>query len=50
MTLGRVPWLSAGLLLLLGYLVAVPLVLLLVASFKPSGLPLDEGWGFVNFR
>lgn len=42
--------LNIGLLLLLFYLVAIPLGLLLVASFKPSGLPLDPGWGLVHFR
>ena len=49
MTLRRLPWLKAGLLLLLLYLVAVPLLLLLVASFKPTGLPLDDGWGLVHY-
>ncbi|MDO9403114.1 MAG: iron ABC transporter permease [Polaromonas sp.] len=46
----RLSWLNLGLLLLLVYLVAVPLALLLVASFKPTGLPLDPGWGFVHFK
>jgi iron(III) transport system permease protein len=41
--------LDAVLALLLLYLVAVPLVLLLVASFKPTGLPLDPGWGLVQY-
>ena len=41
--------LNIALLLLLFYLVAVPLALLLVASFSPSGLPLDPGWGLVHF-
>lgn len=45
----RVPLLSPALLALLVYLVAVPLALLLVASFKPSGLPLDEGWGVGHY-
>jgi iron(III) transport system permease protein len=49
MSLQRLPWLKAGLLLLLLYLVAVPLFLLLVASFKPTGLPLDDGWGLVHY-
>ncbi len=49
MSLQRLPWLKAGLLLLLLYLVAVPLLLLLVASFKPTGLPLDDGWGLVHY-
>jgi len=43
------PWLSFGLLALLLYLVAVPLALLLVSSFKPTGLPLDAGWSLQNF-
>ena len=42
--------LNLGLLLLLLYLVAVPLLLLLVASFKPTGLPLDEGFSLVHFK
>ncbi len=42
--------LNAFLLPLLLYLVAVPLVLLLVASFTPTGLPLDPGWSLVHFR
>jgi len=41
--------LDAVLALLLLYLVAVPLVLLLVASFKPTGLPLDPGWSLVQY-
>ncbi|MCB2043117.1 MAG: hypothetical protein KDH48_21310, partial [Rhodoferax sp.] len=41
--------LNIALLLLLFYLVAVPLALLLVASFSPTGLPLDPGWGLVHF-
>lgn len=49
MSLPQLPWLKAGLLLLLLYLVAVPLFLLLVASFKPAGLPLDDGWGLVHY-
>ena len=40
---------NTGLLLLLLYLVAVPLALLLVASFKPTGLPLDPGWSVQHF-
>lgn len=39
-----------GLLVVLFYLVAIPLGLLLVASFKPTGLPLDPGWSLVHFR
>ena len=39
-----------ALLALLAYLVAVPLALLLVASLKPTGLPLDPGLGLVQFR
>lgn len=46
---GRVSLLSPALLALLAYLVAVPLALLLVASFKPSGLPLDAGWGVGHY-
>ncbi|MEO7243049.1 MAG: hypothetical protein ABIW85_09075, partial [Variovorax sp.] len=42
--------LNIALLLLLVYLVAVPLALLLIGSFKPTGLPLDPGWGLVHFR
>jgi len=40
---------ALGLLLLLGYLVLVPLVLLLVASVKPTGLPLDPGWSLQSY-
>ena len=40
---------ALGLLLLLGYLVVVPLALLLVASFKPTGLPLDPGWSLKSY-
>lgn len=51
MTLLRGPsWLNVTLLLLLLYLVAVPLALLLVASFTPTGLPLDPGWGVVHYK
>jgi len=39
-----------ALLALLLYLVAVPLVLLLVASVKPTGLPLDPGIGAEQYR
>jgi iron(III) transport system permease protein len=39
-----------ALLALLLYLVAVPLALLLVASLKPTGLPLDPGFGLEHFR
>lgn len=46
----RLPWFNTGLLLVLLYLVAVPLVLLLVASFKPTGLPLDPGWSLEHFK
>lgn len=42
--------LNLALLALLLYLVAVPLTLLLVASFKPTGLPLDPGWSFEQYR
>jgi len=42
-------WLPLGLLALLLYLVAVPLALLLVSSFKPTGLPFDEGFSLQNF-
>jgi len=40
---------ALGLLVLLGYLVVVPLALLLVASFKPTGLPLDPGWSLQSY-
>jgi iron(III) transport system permease protein len=33
----------------LGYLILVPLILLVVASFKPEGLILDPGFTFKNF-
>ncbi|WP_431777366.1 ABC transporter permease [Ottowia caeni] len=39
-----------ALLALLVYLVVVPLGLLLVASFKPTGLPYDPGFGVVQYR
>lgn len=48
--LRRLPWLNIGLLVVLFYLVAIPLGLLLVASFKPTGLPLDPGWSLVHFK
>ncbi len=41
--------LNLALIGVLGYLVAVPLILLLIASFKPTGLPLDPGWALSNF-
>jgi iron(III) transport system permease protein len=41
---------ALALLGLLVYLVALPLALLLVASVKPTGLPLDPGFGFEHFR
>lgn len=44
------PWLNLALLALLLYLVAVPLAMLLASSFKPTGLPLDPGWGLGNYR
>lgn len=34
---------------LLGYLVVVPLVILLISSLKASGLPFDPGWTFRNY-
>jgi iron(III) transport system permease protein len=40
---------AMGLLALLGYLVVVPLALLLVASLKPTGLPLDPGWSLKSY-
>jgi iron(III) transport system permease protein len=40
---------AGGLLLLLGYLVVVPLVLLFIASLKPTGLPLDPGWTLKSY-
>lgn len=43
----------AGLSLLLGgllsWLVLMPLLLLVVASLRPSGFPLDEGWTLANY-
>ncbi|MGD9944121.1 MAG: ABC transporter permease [Burkholderiaceae bacterium] len=42
--------LHAALLPVLLYLVAVPLILLLVASVTPTGLPLDPGWSFEHFH
>lgn len=46
--LGR--WLPSLLLgLLLGYLVVVPLVILLISSMKASGLPFDPGWTLSNY-
>lgn len=48
--LRRLPWLNIGLLVVLFYLVAIPLGLLLVASFKPTGLPLDPGWSLTHFK
>lgn len=39
-----------ALLALLVYLVIVPLGLLLVASFKPTGLPYDSGFGLVQYQ
>lgn len=42
--------LNLALLGVLLYLVAVPLALLLVASFKPTGLPLDAGWSLEQYR
>ncbi len=35
---------------LLGYLVVVPLVILLIGSLSPTGLPLDPGWTLANYR
>ena len=46
---GRPRWPGLGLLALLVYLVAVPLAMLLVASFKPTGLPYDAGWGTTHY-
>ena len=34
---------------LLGYLVIVPLVILLIGSLSPTGLPLDPGWTLANY-
>ncbi|WP_423460759.1 ABC transporter permease [Ottowia sp. VDI28] len=46
--MGRLPgW---ALLALLAYMVVVPLGLLLVASFKPTGLPYDPGFSFEQYR
>ena len=35
---------------LLSYLAVVPLVILIVSSLTPSGLPLDPGWSLEHFR
>ncbi|MWD29008.1 ABC transporter permease subunit [Aquicoccus sp. SCR17] len=43
-------WLPSLLMLgLLAYLVLVPLVILLVSSVKPTGMPLDPGWTLDHF-
>lgn len=43
-------WLPSFLMLgLLAYLVLVPLVILLVSSIKPTGMPLDPGWTLEHF-
>ncbi|UCE31842.1 MAG: iron ABC transporter permease [Burkholderiales bacterium] len=34
---------------LLGYMVVVPLVILLIGSMSPTGLPLDPGWTIDNY-
>lgn len=34
---------------ILAWLVAVPLLVLLISSLKPSGLPLDPGWTLANY-
>jgi len=40
---------AALLLATLCYLVLTPIALLLIASLKPTGLPLDAGWGVDNY-
>jgi len=40
---------AALLLAILCYLVLIPIALLLIASLKPTGLPLDPGWGLDNY-
>lgn len=40
---------ALALVAVLGYLVVVPLALLVVASFSPTGLPLDPGWSIDNY-
>lgn len=34
---------------ILVYLVVVPLALMVISSFRPSGLPLDPGWTLANY-
>lgn len=34
---------------LLGWLVLVPIILVLVSSFRPTGFPLDDGWTIQNY-
>ncbi len=41
---------SLGLMALLGWLVLVPLALILVSSLRPTGFPLDAGWSLANYR
>jgi iron(III) transport system permease protein len=46
----RVAWLpSAGLGLLLAYLVLVPLAMMVLSSFRPGGFPLDPGFTFDHY-
>jgi len=40
---------SVLLMLVLGWLVVVPLVLVLVSSFRPTGFPVDPGWTLQNY-
>lgn len=42
----RLPLIVAGglLLVILGYLVAVPLVMLVISAFKPNGYPVEDGF------
>jgi iron(III) transport system permease protein len=45
--LGALPSLGMG--LLLGYLVLVPLALVILSSFRPGGFPLDPGFTLGNY-
>ncbi len=40
---------AAAVAALLVYLVVVPLVLLAISSFRPTGFPMEAGWTFANF-
>jgi iron(III) transport system permease protein len=41
---------SLGMGLVLGYLVLVPLALMILSSFRPGGFPLDPGFTLANYR